>query len=371
MREKACLGAFEKIAACAGGVGAGGCFDLNSGGVGVLLPRPFGERAGVRGLGVGSAAGRDVRPAAHLLSFAPPKESRQRKGGPTGCVPPLRCGQPAVLAVGVRCGTRFALKRYAQTAAASQITMRVHAALHALTPPAALLGASRGEGDNHTGHRCARPWVFSFCGSGLARDKRIRRTEAPSRASPLPQSVSQSHVKASTPPSFRCRPESMVVLPSTVVHVHHVDSGLRRNDGTGRLEAQTDPAQAERSDGPFGSALPSGRAEKRRAGGGRGSAACRASCSDSLRLSERSERSEQSEFRSAAPRPSIAGCPQRSEGTRPVGPPFFCLLFFGETKKSRSPAGANSRPAAHPTPRPLTPTLSPKGRGSNVPGEAK
>ena len=74
----------------------------------------------------------------------------------------------------------------------------------------------------------------------------------------------------------------------------------------------------------------------------------RASCADSLRLSERRERSEQSEFRSAAPRTSIAGCPQRSAGTRPVGPPFFCLLFFGGAKKSRSPAGANSRPTAHP-----------------------
>ncbi len=31
------------------------------------------------------------------LSFASPKESKQRKGDPTCCVPPLRCGQPAVL----------------------------------------------------------------------------------------------------------------------------------------------------------------------------------------------------------------------------------------------------------------------------------
>ena len=41
--------------------------------------------------------GRDIRPAADLLSFASPKESKQRKGDPTVCVPPLRCGQPAVL----------------------------------------------------------------------------------------------------------------------------------------------------------------------------------------------------------------------------------------------------------------------------------
>ncbi|MET3913928.1 hypothetical protein ABID97_000710 [Variovorax sp. OAS795] len=41
--------------------------------------------------------GRDIRPAADSLSFASPKESKQRKGDPTVCVPSLRCGQPAVL----------------------------------------------------------------------------------------------------------------------------------------------------------------------------------------------------------------------------------------------------------------------------------
>jgi len=41
--------------------------------------------------------GRDIRPAADLLSFASPKESKQRKGDPTVCDPSLRYGQPAVL----------------------------------------------------------------------------------------------------------------------------------------------------------------------------------------------------------------------------------------------------------------------------------
>ena len=44
-----------------------------------------------------ASRGRDVRPAAHSLSFASPKESKQRKGDPTVCVPSLRYGQPAVL----------------------------------------------------------------------------------------------------------------------------------------------------------------------------------------------------------------------------------------------------------------------------------
>ena len=36
--------------------------------------------------------------------------------------------------------------------------------------------------------------------------------------------------------------------------------------------------------------------------------------------------------------------PQRSEGVADWGSPFFCLLFFGEAKKSESPAGATTRP---------------------------
>src|SRR6187551_1159371 len=42
-------------------------------------------------------AGRGL-PGGNSLSFASPKESKQRKGDPMVWVPPLRCGQPAVLA---------------------------------------------------------------------------------------------------------------------------------------------------------------------------------------------------------------------------------------------------------------------------------
>ena len=49
---------------------------------------------------------------------------------------------------------------------------------------------------------------------------------------------------------------------------------------------------------------------------------------------------ERSEFCGPPPESSTAGCPQRSGGTQTVGSPFFCLRFFGEAKKSRSPAGA-------------------------------
>ena len=43
---------------------------------------------------------RSVAAAGDLLFFASPKKSKQKKGDPTVCVPPLRCGQPAVLAFG-------------------------------------------------------------------------------------------------------------------------------------------------------------------------------------------------------------------------------------------------------------------------------
>ncbi len=46
------------------------------------------------------AVGREFAPAGESLSFASPKESNQRKGDPTVCVPPLRYGQPAVLGYG-------------------------------------------------------------------------------------------------------------------------------------------------------------------------------------------------------------------------------------------------------------------------------
>ena len=40
---------------------------------------------------------------------------------------------------------------------------------------------------------------------------------------------------------------------------------------------------------------------------------------------------------------STGRCPQRSGGTQTPGSPFFCLLFFGEAKKSKSPAAATER----------------------------
>ncbi len=138
------------------------------------------------------------------------------------------------------------------------------------------------------------------------------------------------------------RPASNAVAPTPTLPQR------RREPIHAARSSGAEQAQAERSDGPKGLPHRSGRAEKRRAWGGRGSAACRASCSDSLRLFERSAQAR-SEFLSDAPRPSIAGCPQRSGGTRPAGSPFSLVTFFlARQKESDCAAGRTSRPAAHP-----------------------
>jgi len=102
---------------------------------------------------------------------------------------------------------------------------------------------------------------------------------------------------------------------------------------------------AERSDGPCGCSPPLWPCREAQ-GLERAHApqdAC-ASWSCLLRLSERSERSERSEFRSTAPGTSIAGCPQRSEGSRPAGSPFFGS-FLWRDKERDCAAGRISRPA--------------------------
>ena len=90
-------------------------------------------------------------PAGDSLSFASPKESKQRKGDPTVCVPALRFGQPAVLASsGV--SLELATLRFAQTIASPDPLAAV------------LLGAYRGDGgakqpNRPSGHCFARPFV--------------------------------------------------------------------------------------------------------------------------------------------------------------------------------------------------------------------
>ena len=71
-----------------------------------------------------------LAPAGEHLFFASPKKRCQKKGDPASCVPPLRCGQPGVLARGACRRTHCALSRSAQTDASPD------------PPAAALLGTA-------------------------------------------------------------------------------------------------------------------------------------------------------------------------------------------------------------------------------------
>ena len=140
------------LAGCASGICAGSyCF------CSVFFWALIGPHAFVEGGGRESPGRRGT-----FLCFAKEKYPKERR---PRCLRPLRfaTGQPAVLAGGVRCGTRCALARSAQTAAASQSTKRVCPAAHA--PPRPLRSSAHPEGQGepniHTGLCFARPSLRS------------------------------------------------------------------------------------------------------------------------------------------------------------------------------------------------------------------
>ncbi|MET4577292.1 hypothetical protein ABIE13_002403 [Ottowia thiooxydans] len=69
-----------------------------------------------------------------------------------------------------------------------------------------------------------------------------------------------------------------------------------------------------------------------------------ASCSSLRQLFEQRERSERREFCRTAFGASTTGCPQRSAGTRTVGPPFLAPGSFGGPKEGGCAAGRTPRP---------------------------
>ena len=135
MSEYPCCGAF-----CTGEVHFGSWLCLGETLLGGCFPRP--------GLG----------PAADSLSFASPKESKQRKGDPTVCVPPLRYGQPAVLDVGGGPQNSLHCVALKQLRPLSLLRLRSSAQPEGSWKP--------------TGHRCARPseqpgLAFALLGQGF------------------------------------------------------------------------------------------------------------------------------------------------------------------------------------------------------------
>ena len=99
---------------------------------------------------VGCAAGREVRPAAQLLSFCfAKKKVTKEKGDPTGRVPQRSCGQPAMLDRGaaLRNSLRACSAPFGQP---QRVRARSRACCAARPAPRpALLGTARGDG-GHT-----------------------------------------------------------------------------------------------------------------------------------------------------------------------------------------------------------------------------
>ncbi len=150
-------------------------------------------------------AGAGSRPACDSLSFASPKESKQRKGDPQSATPSRcegadlrRCG------CGVRRGTRFALRApLGQPRRVRSRSSRAPARLPPRNCPGAG-AARRGWGaeqpNSHTGHRCARP------GIGRARlQRRLPARGACAREMGPSEAMARIDVRS---PSPLCAPRS-------------------------------------------------------------------------------------------------------------------------------------------------------------------
>ena len=173
------------------------------------------------------AVGREFRPAADLLSFASPKESRQRKGDPAVCDPSLRYGQPAVLAFG----------------GVSQNSLRSNSceplSAKSCAPRRSQRGAVRaiaalGHGCL-SGHRFARPCCSSpspLWGGGWGEGRAVDTGRAVDRSDALTPALSVAFYRRE-----------------------------REQDG-----AQEEGGCAERSDGPSGIARPSAAMARRQRG---------------------------------------------------------------------------------------------------------
>ena len=98
---------------------------------------------------------------------------------------------------------------------------------------------------------------------------------------------------------------------------------------------------AERSDGPLGFHHPSARAEERRAWGGRMHRRMHALRALTHCGCLNGAAQQRSEFRSAAPRLSTAGCPEAKRRGHAKWGRLSLVPFFGETKKGTAPPGAH------------------------------
>ena len=115
-------------------------------------------------LSLAEAVGRDVRPAAQLLFLLRPdrrpQKSNQKKADPTGRVPALRFGQPAVLTRGEVLQNSLCSLRSLRSNNCSKLVHEARASCSALSLPSRSVPrhVQRGRGPD-SGHCFARPWM--------------------------------------------------------------------------------------------------------------------------------------------------------------------------------------------------------------------
>ncbi len=275
------------------------------------------------------SAGRDVRPAAHRLSFASPKESRQRKDDPTGRVPSLRCGQPAMLVPGAVLRNSLRSLRSLRSDNRSKHDHDAHASCGACARPrpCASRHGQRGVEPQHgpSLRSAPNPTVLeaerSDGPTGFATPLRLRLRRGACGVARAPQDARAAWSDSRGMFERRERSERSEF---------HRAPRKRCGAGLPRSEAQGSQTWGRFLLPPFlvrtrkGGALP---------GAYPGQQVCAAS----------------------TPRRTAA----KKSNAQPLAPAL-------SPKGRGSKQGAHPAPTTHPTLPPLTPTLSPKGRGSKA-----
>ena len=282
--------------------------------------------------GVGCAVGREFAPAGDLLFFAPPKKSRQKKGGPTfrGPAGNLRCS-----VVGRRCRTHFALTAL-RSNSGSESEHEARMLRCAPAPRPALLGTARGVVKSTRAIAALGPRTF---GAAVLL--------------PLPLGEAWPVLSLSKEGEGN---------PSDQVHRGQPPSPPSPSGGRGNTKA-------ERSDGPNSTLAPSGCAEER---SGRGARMQRSM--HSLRaqtrcrcLSGESAANKASSAAALCPRaPQVAR--SEAKGRSQWGRLSFAYFSLAEQRKVGAPPGAHpgqqrdqkslseintlAEPAASPSPQP-------------------
>ena len=125
---------------------------------------------------------RVVAPAGDSLSFASPKESKQRKGDPQSATPALRYGvNLRRCGCGVRCGTHCAAWQLRSDSRSESVheARALRRACHPATAPPQAQPAGGEQPNSHSGRRCARPSMRCALRKALAPTTKGRAKQWP------------------------------------------------------------------------------------------------------------------------------------------------------------------------------------------------